>query len=145
MPDARAYYLTDNGYGKLVHMAQRARYVEFGASRVRGMSDFLNELCTTEFDDTRPELVRQRHEEEIAHGRAPTWMQNRNRRSRLLTLTDDAIARYFLVAYQVGIIRREPYAIGGPSRRTELPAVSLVLEAIGLGWITPADLPRGNK
>lgn len=138
----RAYYISDLSFNKLVGIAQRQQYVQFGSERVKGLSDFLNDLSKYPMEDTRPALVKERHQEEIKHDRAPTWTHIRTRRNRQLKLTDDAIERFFLVAYQMGIIRMKPFVRGGPDRRTPFPSVALVLEAIGLGWITPIELPR---
>lgn len=122
-------------------MAQRHKFVRFGSARVKGLSDFLNQLATIPLLDTRPDLVKMRHQEEIRNNRAPTWLHVRVRRSRLLKLNDDAIARYYLAAFQFGITRAQPYAVGGPDMRTPYPSVAFVLEAIGLGWLTPEEFP----
>jgi hypothetical protein len=135
------YYLTDRSYAYLVHTAQKQGYVEFGAKRVRGMSDFLNDLALCEFEDTRPDLVKRRHNEERTFNRAPTWMNVRQRRARSLQLNPPAVDRYFLVALQMGIIEVEPFAVGGPARNTPYPSIAIVLEAIGLQWITPNMWP----
>jgi hypothetical protein len=142
---AISYYLSDYSYSRLIGMAQRHKYIPFGSERAKGLSQFFIDLSVMPFEDTRPPLVKDRHREEEKHGSAPTWLHIRTRRARLLTLTDDAIARYFLVAYQVGIIRTEPFIKGGPDRRTPYPSVALVLEAIGLGWITPTEFPTGLR
>lgn len=135
------YYLSDKAYNHLIHLAQIKKYVSFGSARVKGLSTFLNELATFELLDTRPDNVKKRHEEQEALGRAPTWLHHRQRRARSLSLTDDAIQRYFKVAFEVGIIQNEPFIVGGPSRLTPIPSVAYVLEGIGLEWLTPKDLP----
>jgi hypothetical protein len=142
---ARTYYISDTAYFRLVNAAQRYRYVQFGSKRVKGLSEFLNDLAKIPMEDTRPPIVRERHVEEIRNNRAPTWMNTRLRRQRLLTLTEDSIQRYFLVAYQVGIVRADPYPVGGPDRSTPYPSVALVLEAIGLGWLTPIEYPFNGR
>lgn len=141
---ARSYYISDFAYGRLIGMAQRNRFVEYGSNRVRGMSKFLNYLSVMPMNDTCPDLVKERHIQEIKNNRAPSWSHTRLRRNRLLKLTDDAIERYILVAWEMDIIRAEPWAKGGPDRSTPYPTISIVLEAIGLGWITPEMFPTGN-
>lgn len=135
----RAYYISDVAYDRLTMFAQKARYVKFGASRAKGMSEFLSDLALKPLEDTRPPFTKERHAQEVAYGHAPTWLQYHTRRARLLSLTEDAVARYFKVGYQVGIIKAEPYAIGGPDRRTPYPTVAYVLEGIGLKWLTPVN------
>lgn len=135
------FYVSDKAFGHLVHLAQVRGYVKWGAQRVKGLSEFLNMLSESKFTDTRPDLVRQRHEEEIRMGRAPTWLHTRTRRARNLQLSETAIENYLELAYKVKIIKDEPYTIGGPSRLTPQPSVSLVLEGIGLQWLTPKTLP----
>jgi hypothetical protein len=143
-PKARAYYITDLAFGKLVGLAQRHRYVRFGTERAKGLSEFLNDLSHFDMEDTRPQIVKERHEQEIRLNRSPTWLYVYNRRARLLSLTDEALQKYVEVALQVGIIKKDPYPIGGPDRRTPYPTVSLVIEGIGLGWITPVTIPIGT-
>lgn len=139
--DPRLFYLSDGAYDYLITKAQHNGWLPWGTKRVKGISPFLCKLATYEMEDTRPDLVRQRHEEEIQHNHAPTWLHNKMRRSRMLMLTDDAVARYLLIAHIMGIIKNEPWATGGPDMRTPYPTVSLVLEAIGLRWITPVAWP----
>lgn len=145
---SRSYYISDKAYNSLIGLGQRHKYILYGTSRAKGMSEFLIDLADKELEDTRPPFVRQRHEEEIKWNRAPTWLHSRQRRARLLTLTDHAIECYFKVAFEVGIIRVDPpYTIGGPARDNPIPSVAFVLEAIGLKWIQPIneDYPIGNK
>lgn len=139
---SRIYYVSDYAYSRLLTMAQQGRFVSYGASKARGMSRFIDTLSYIPMDDTRPDLVRRRHEEEIRNNRAPTWLHIKIRRARLLTITDDTIARLLLVAHQVGIIGDKPFAVGGPKRNIPYPIVALVIEAIGLGWITPEYIPH---
>lgn len=138
----RIYYLTEKSYAALIGMSQKCGYVKFGAQRAKGLSPFLIDLAQMPMDDTRPPLVKQRHDEEIKYNRAPTWMNSRLRRARMLSLNNDAIARYLLIAHKMGIIRTEPWIIGGPDRKTPYPTIAIVLEAIGLGWITPREFPE---
>jgi hypothetical protein len=142
---ARALYISDYAYAKLITLAQRQRYVPYGSSRVKGIGEFLEDIAHKEFVDTRPPLVRERHEQELRYNRAPVWLHNRRRRSRLIKLSDGAVARLFKIAFLVGIIREEPFIIGGPSRTNPLPSVAYVVESIGLGWITPDVYPIGQK
>lgn len=135
------FYISDHAFGHLVHLAQLRGYVPYGSQRVKGLSKFLNDLAKTKFIDTRPDLVVRRHQEEIEHDHAPTWTHTRTRRARNIQLTDDSLARYLLVASNNGIIRNPPYTTGNPQMTTAQPAVSLVLEGIGLEWLTPDTLP----
>jgi hypothetical protein len=139
---AIAYYMSERAYGHLVFMAQKQGYIPWGAERAKGLSEFLNDLAHYALEDTRPELVRMRHEEEISHNRAPSWHHTRLRRARLLKLDENAIEKYFESALIFGILREEPFAVGGPQRNTPYPAIAYVLEGIGLEWLTPVDLPR---
>ena len=145
MTNSKAYYVSHKAFSQLLLKAKEGGYVKWNSDRARGFSQFLNELAQIEMTDSRPPLVYQRHLEEVAHNRAPTWMNVRMRKCRLLYLTEDSIARYLLVAFDVGIIRGEPYAIGGPDRKTPYPTVSLVIEGLGLGWITPEKFPRNKN
>jgi hypothetical protein len=141
----RLFYLSDKSFEKLVFMAKKAGYVAWGANRLRGLSEYLSELAQLSFTDTRPPLVVERHNQEIQEHHAPTW-STRARRTHALMLTEDAIARYYLVAFQVGIMRINPsYLHGTPSRLTPTPAVSHVLEAIGKEWITPVGNVRQKE
>lgn len=139
------YYISDKAYNALTGMGQRRRFIPFGTARVKGLSEFLSLLARSSFEDTRPPNVKLRHQEEMAHNRAPNWAHSRQRRARPLTLTDDAIARYWNIAFLVGITRAEGFAIGGPPTNIPYPSVAYVLEAIGLGWLTPDTLPLGSK
>ena len=140
---SRSYLITDAAYGRLITMAQQRRFVKYGSERVKGLSEFLTELSKVEFIDNRPIYVKEMHEQEIKFGRAPTWFRTRDRRPRRLTLTEDAIERYVMIALRAGIIKDEPYAVGGPQRLTPYPTVSNVLEVIGLQWLLPDSLPLG--
>jgi hypothetical protein len=140
-PEPRLYYISDTAYNRLITLAQQARYVPYGSNKVIGLSAFLNDLASCPFRDTRPPLVKQRHEQEIALNHAPTWTSVKFRRTRTLKLTDDAIARYYLMSHRVGITRKEPYVRGEPSRISPYPAIGFVLEGIGLQWLTPTELP----
>lgn len=137
-----SYYLSERAYNSLIVMAQHQRYLPFGTRRAKGLSEFLNDLSSFSLEDTRPPLVLRRHREEERRNRAPTWVHTRLRRSRPLKLTDAAIENYVGCAYVFGIIRNDPFAIGGPRRTTPYPTVAFVLEAIGLKWLTPVDLPN---
>ena len=142
--EPRAYYLSNNAYDRLVGMAQKRQYVKWGTNKAKGLSSFLNDLAQIELEDTRPASVRERHEQEMKYNRAPTWLQIRIRRARLLTLTEDALARYWKVAFEVGICKAGGYAVGGPTMRSPVPSVAYVIEAIALGWLTPVEWPKGN-
>jgi hypothetical protein len=135
------FYVSDKAYGHLVILAQQCGYVKWGSGRVKGLSQFINDLAHTTFYDTRPDLVKERHRDEMRMGRAPTWLHTRTRRMRSLQLDEYTIKKFVEVALQVGIIRPEPDVIGSVSRITPGPTVALVLEAIGLRWITPSTLP----
>jgi hypothetical protein len=135
------FYVSDKAYNHIVLLAQQCGYVKYGSNKVKGLSTFINDLAHTTFYDTRPELVKARHRDEMRMGRAPTWLHTRTRRMRNLQLDESTIRKFVEVALQVGIIRPEPDTIGGVSRLTPGPTVALVLEAIGLQWITPTVLP----
>lgn len=142
----RAYYLSDPAYNVLINIAQVKKYVARNSDRAKGLSTFLNDLAQMKMTDTRPSIVIERHNQEIKHNHAPTWLKYHNRRGRLLKLSDDAIARYILHAHKVGIIRDEPWPVGGPDRKLPYATISLVLEGIGLQWITPDEWPyNGTK
>lgn len=136
-----AYYISDYAYNQLVYMAQKQGYIPWNTIRAKGMSNFLNDLASYPLEDTRPIHTKNRHEEEIRNNRAPTWT-NRSKRGRLIRLTDDSLQSYVEAALKFGIIREDPYPVGGPDRRTPYPTVGCVLEAIGLGWLTPQNLPK---
>lgn len=147
------FYISDRAYNHLVHLAQTKHYVKWGTKRAKGLSNFLNDLALDNFSlsnksrfiDTRPPLVKQRHEEEIRLDRAPSWLHTRTRRAHNLILSEDTINKYMHVALQMGIAREEPYTIGNRSTLSPQPNVSLVLEGIGLTWITPDRLPDKAK
>lgn len=140
-PPVRHYYITDKAFQKLILMAQQGHYVKPGTERAKGMSDFFNDLAHYALKDTRPPFVVQRHQEERRNNRAPTWTFTRFRRARSLKLTDEAIESYLTSALVFGIIEINPFPIGGPRRDTPYPAISIVLEAIGLGYLTPESMP----
>lgn len=142
---SRSYLITDAAYGRLITMAQQRRYVKYGSERVKGLSEFLTALSAVEFIDNRPDYIKEMHTQEIKFGRAPTWFRTRDRRPRRLTLTEDAIERYVMIALRAGIIKDEPYIIGGPLRRTPYPVVANVLEVIGLQWLLPDNLPLARS
>lgn len=135
------YYISDKAYRNLVTMAQRQKYVKELTQRHKGMSEFVADLAYYEFKDTRPPNVIERHKQQIAFNRAPIWTEFAVRRVRRLFIPHPAELRYLKIARQVGIIRDEPWAIGGPSILKPIPIISYVLEGIGLGWITPTRLP----
>lgn len=146
------YFISDRAYDILTQYGQRQGYIKLptntkeAANRANGMSAFLEALPYTSFEDTRPQLVRQRHQEEIKHNRAPSWTGYYSRRQRQITLTEQAMEKYIMIAISLNIITPEPYAVGGPSRLTFIPTISLVLEAIGLKWLTPVSFPlKGNS
>ena len=134
-----AVYLSDYSYNRLISLAQRNRWLPYEVKRAHGLSAFLNALSHFPLVDTRPENIRRRHDEEIKMNHAPTWSYVSQRRSRLLTLNEETIALLFRVAFQVGIIRAEPWAVGGPRRNSPIPSIAFVIEAIGLGWISPKE------
>lgn len=143
---AEQYQISDPAYNKLSLIAQRQSYIPIGAQRLKGMSTFLEDLSKQKFMDTRPQHILLRHNLEIRAGRAPVWRALQYpRRTRLLTLTEKAQERYIILALAIGIITEEPFVVGGPSRLTNTPTISHVLEAIGLGWITPEKLPIASK
>jgi hypothetical protein len=140
------FFVSDEAYGRLTRLGQRQSYINITPQRVNGMSKFLEDLSSANFKDTRPLNVKQRHESEVRLGHAPTWISYHVRRQRLLTISDTSMIRYMGIALSFGIITPEPYAVGGPSRLTMIPTTSLVLEGIGLGWITPVTVPlKGNS
>lgn len=139
------YYISDHSYQNLTQMGQRQGYIRLQAARAHGMTDFLDALSKSNFQDTRPNHVKIRHESEIRNFRAPTWTSYFQRRTRLLSISDEAMARFIQIALSFGIIEPKPFAVGGPSRLTMIPTTSLVLEGIGLGWITPVNLPLKVK
>lgn len=139
--DMKLYYISDKAYDKLVVFAIQQRYVKPAALKKRGMSEFLNDLCYMKFEDTRPDNVKQNHQIMINAHRAPIWTLYPVRRTRALYLSQPTINRYMKLALQVGIIKEEPWTIGGPSRTNPVSVISYVFEGLGLGWITPEKWP----
>lgn len=139
--DHRIYYISDKAYQKLVQFSVRQGYKKLETERAYGMSEFLEDLAYYDFIDTRPQSIIERHNQEIAHDRAPTWTSYGNRRPRMLYLPAPAIQRYITQAYIFGIIREVPYVKGGPSVVQPISVVAYVLEGIGLEWITPIRFP----
>lgn len=138
---ANIFFISDQAYSVLTRLGQRQGYINIDPKRVNGMSKFLEDLADANFKDTRPSTVVQRHEAEVRFGRAPLWATYHLRRQRLLTLSDLALMKYMQIALSFGIINPEPFPVGGPSRLTMIPTTSLVLEGIGLEWITPISVP----
>ena len=139
--DIKLYYISDKAYHMLTSTATQQRYIKYGAIKKKGLSEFLTDLCYMKFTDTRPAEIIRRHDIMIANGRAPIWTSYPVRRTRALALPKPTIERYMRVALQVGIIKEEPYIVGGPSKLRPTSVVGYVLEGLGLGWITPNRFP----
>lgn len=138
------YYISEPAYLHLIDLAIKHNYVAKNYVRTHGLSRFLNILSAQTFTDTRPLHVVERHDMEIAYLRAPSWTNFEPRIPRNLKLLEVTQERYVELAFKVGIIENNPWTIGGP-RRIYLPSIiGCVLEGIGLGWITPKEIPVYN-
>lgn len=135
------FYVSDYAYDKLVLKAIEQLYVAKDARRASGMSRFIEDISKVSVRDTRPEHIKRRHTEEIRTGHAPKWMTYHERRTRLLQMTPETLERYYVMAHVIGILRDDPWPIGGPNRQNPVAVTSYVLESLGLGWITPERWP----
>ncbi len=142
---SQLYYVSDKAYNHLAYIAMCQGYIKTGAIRQKGMSEFLDDLAYMSFTDTRPLIIKERHQQELEVGRAPRWSSYNVRRTRSIRLPDPAIERYMKLALQVGIIKKDPWLVAGPSRTRPTSVLGFVFEGLGLGWITPVKLPIKRK
>lgn len=142
---SRLYFISDLAYDQLNTLAIRQGYVKPESQVRRGFSRFLDDLSEMEFVDNRPNDIKERHEFEIRNHRAPTWKTYMYRRTRSLTLRDSTIFNLTKLAYKMGIVLEEPWAIGGPSQLRNAPLLGYVIESIGLDWIHPTKYPFSEK
>lgn len=139
--ESKLYQISETAYRNLYLTAMRQGYVKSGLSKARGMSQFIIDMSLCTYYDTRPSNVVDRHNQEIAMNRAPKWTSYIIRKARMLTLSQEVIDNYIVIAYQFGIMHDPPYAVGGPSILQPVSIVGYVLEGIGLKWLTPEKLP----
>lgn len=134
------YYLSDHAYDTLYSMAVRSRFCGANRARRMGLGHFLTLLASKTFADTRPPEIRAADEGRIENAKIPYWKDDATRRARMLDISDSAIQQYCRIAQEHGMWRgpgwttmiqwQSPRAIAGS-----------VMEAIGLTWLTPNELP----
>lgn len=139
--EPRLYSISETAFKYIQQIAVRQGYLKPRLAKSRGLSEFLEDLAYASFIDTRPLNIVDRHNMEINIHRAPRWTSYIVRKARMITITEDAIKNYILIAYKFGIIKDPPYAVGGPSITKPVSVVGYVLEGIGLKWLTAEKLP----
>jgi hypothetical protein len=136
------YYISEIAYTTLVNLGIQQGFINRTSKNAVGMSRFLERLSFCEFEDTRPSYAYEIHREELATEHQPKWaLEGEPRISRFFTLSDEAMQNYTESAFKLQVIITRPLANGGQGKNTILRIVGVMLEAIGLEWVTPLTLP----
>lgn len=130
------YFISDEAYEYLYDMAVANDYARHGAGRKAWISTFINDLSLAKFKDNRPQDVRDTDDARIQSFHVPFWNLEHVRKGRELTLKQDAVTRYCLIAAQHKIHIGRAYK-GGPLWNSPIAITSAVLEAIGIDWLIP--------
>lgn len=138
MPDL--YHISDKAYEHLVELAIEHNFVRGGSLRRAGMSRFIERLAFRTFVDTRPDEYRAADEARMSRFRCPIWVDGSIRRMRTLDLSDEALSQYCAKALELNITLGRYYR-GGPWWKSPTSITATMLEAIGLGWLTPTRIP----
>lgn len=135
------YAISDIAYNHLVRLATDTGFVKSGAVHKIGISRFTERLSYRRMIDTRPRSIKGADRELLRIGRVPVWKRHYQRWARTLNLSEEAIERYCRIAIEHRIVIGRGYK-GGPNWKSATSIVGAVLEAIGLGWLTPTSLPE---
>jgi hypothetical protein len=138
-------YLSDRAYAGLYQLGIGRGYIKPNLKRIQGMSAFVEALSFCEFEDVRPDNVREEHVQQLLFHRYPAWRvhsMDGYRRMRTFMLRESTHTRFALLALQHKIIFPRLRLKGAPS--SPLAITANVLEAIGIGYLQPLDLRKAN-
>lgn len=126
-------YISDNGYNGLCEQARSNFYT---TTSNRGLTDYISAASKCKFNDTRPTYMISASLRNLEEGKWPIWTWGDVAKPRRPVLADEALRNLNAIAQRYGIKERQhdaPHAIA-----------SAVLEAIGLGLLTPINIPVGR-
>jgi hypothetical protein len=132
----RTLYVSDEAWAVLAQQAQIAGFVS-NSEAPRGIGEYIEWLVRNcEFEDTRPDDVREQDDAMRSAGYAPEWRLYSPRRKRNVKLTADALALASVEALTLGMatypVRR---LIGAPTYIDDSACMSALLEALGTEWL----------
>lgn len=104
----------------------------------RGLSAYIDALATCNFEDTRPDDVRELHEAMLASNYFPFWSAEEYRPQTRLHLYNTTIAKLYAFGITNDIINPRRVVMNPPA----VSVIGYVLEAIGINWLTPVDPPK---
>jgi hypothetical protein len=144
---SRLYHLSEAAYDGLARIAERQGYaLNNVALRGRGISKLLDAVgrrSPQDFIDARPDWQREADDDLLAAGRHKDWASPEpyrwGRRLSLLPTTENTL---ILVAERLDCVNNRRDDSSAYNRNS---LVAMVLEAMGLGWITLADWPLAPR
>jgi hypothetical protein len=134
------YKLSHRAANNLTRISQTYGYVHPNALKLRGLALFVTALSHLQYDDTRPSIISDQDLPLADAGEWPEWdldIPSNDRRSIGMQLTTATHARFQAIAIRHLIQTRASQLRYGPILATS-GTTQRVLEAIGLGWLTPA-------
>lgn len=131
-------YLSDDAVAFLKRQAKDYSYISRHAhNNSRGFGDYIVALASCKFIDTRPYDVKQMDMPLLESGELPEWSLSLQRKPVLVKVTDDAVAKLRETALHFGITNK----LRADSADLKYSPVSAMLEAVGIGWLSPVDMP----
>jgi hypothetical protein len=141
-------FLSDEAYDGLVAQARKVGFVR-GVERSKGVGPYMRALLELnptgpEWRDTRPEWASALDIPNLEEGQLPIWDKGD---ARILRRFGGSVIldRAAILAYDLGIVKSNTPGLRGRGDRFSVPAlVSQFWEAVGLKWLTPAQMPHNT-
>jgi hypothetical protein len=133
------YKLSHRAANNLTRLAQTYGYVHPNAIKLRGLALFVTALSHLQYDDTRPPTIRSHDDDLATSGEWPEWdleIRSNDRRSIGMQIPLSTHVRFQAIAIRHLIQTRASQYRYGPITPSS-GTTQRVLEAIGLGWLTP--------
>lgn len=133
--DTRQLFVSDEAWQHLVSMAKDSEYIRHTAKNVAGMDAFIEYIIlNTELQDSRPQDIKEQDEFMTEVGMAPEWIKYTPRKRRSIRVSNNTLIQACLAAHNLGITSVKP-RVGSPTPFDGNKCLSILLEAIGTGWI----------
>jgi hypothetical protein len=136
----KLYYISDEAYDNLWRDAVAAKYVQRGAERGKGLSEYIAEASRGTFYDARPDEYASLDTVRRSRGLTCYWHDGSIRKARMLSLDEDTIERLCDIAGQFRIAIGKSHKSKKVVIRSTTVTIAYVLEAIGKRWLVTKDI-----